>query len=105
LGIYDNAVNFPVLMTEAFVNPNYSWSMVSELLFECYQIPKLTYCVDFLLSLYYNQIMTLKHVPLTGLIISSSNSVSHVVPVIEGKTLTEISKRISLGGADHFSTL
>lgn len=24
LGIYDNSVNFPVLMTEAFVNPNYS---------------------------------------------------------------------------------
>ena len=36
LGIHDNSVNFPVLLTEAFANPNYSRSLVSELMFECY---------------------------------------------------------------------
>ena len=36
LGIYDSSVNFPILMTEPFANPNYSRAMTSELMFECY---------------------------------------------------------------------
>lgn len=68
-------------------------------------MPWLTYCVDFLLSLYYNQVKYQPKADLTGLIISSSHAVTHAVPVINGKTLTEISKWVSLGGADHLSTL
>jgi actin-related protein 5 len=34
LGVSGEAVNYPVLLTEAFCNPNYSRGMISELMFE-----------------------------------------------------------------------
>lgn len=50
----DPQIEYPLLMTESMCNPNYSRSLVSELLFECYGIPALSYSVDSLLSFYYN---------------------------------------------------
>ena len=43
------------MMTETLCNPNYSRSMVSELMFECYGVPALSYGIDSLLALYGQQ--------------------------------------------------
>lgn len=50
----DSSIEYPLLLTEAMCNPNYSRALTSELIFECYQVPALSYCVDSLLSFYYN---------------------------------------------------
>jgi actin-related protein 5 len=50
----DSAIDYPLLFTEPMCNPNYSRSLVSELLFECYHVPALSYAVDSLLAFYYN---------------------------------------------------
>ena len=54
----DSQIDYPLLLTEAMCNPNYSRSLVSELLFECYHVPALSYCVDSLLSFHYNTSMS-----------------------------------------------
>ena len=48
----ESSIDFPVLMTEPLCNPNYSRSMVTELMFECYGVPNLSLNVDSLLGLY-----------------------------------------------------
>ena len=79
--------------------------MMSELLFESYQVASATYAVDFLLSFYYNQIEHHEGMaPLTGLIISSSFQTTHMVPVLNGSTITSEAKRMSVGG-NHAQTL
>ena len=78
----DNSIEYPLLMTEAMCNPNFSRSLVSELLFECYRLPAVNYSVDSLLSFYYNSQLRESR-PTTGLIINSSHSSTHIVPVIE----------------------
>jgi actin-related protein 5 len=50
----DSQIEFPMMMTEAMCNPNYSRSLASELLFEVYRLPAVSYAVDSLLSFYYN---------------------------------------------------
>ena len=47
----DDGVNRPVVVTEAFANPNSSRSIMNELLFECYSVPRVAYGVDALFSL------------------------------------------------------
>ena len=107
LGVTDSSVNYPVLLTEAFWNPNYSRAMVTELLFECYQIPYLTLGVDFLFSFYYNQVLRYKDswAPLSGLVVSSSHHVTHVVPIMDGRVHVSNSKRIGIGGRHHHELL
>ena len=47
-------IEYPVIMTEAMCNPNYSRALVSELIFECYHVPALSYSIDSLLAFHYN---------------------------------------------------
>lgn len=81
----DTQIEYPLLMTEAMCNPNYSRSLTSELIFECYHVPALSYCVDSLLSFHYNtQKLNGCSSPATsGLIIDSSHSTTHVIPVLD----------------------
>ena len=81
----DSSIEYPLLLTEALCNPNYSRSLVSELLFECYHIPALSYCVDSLLSFYYNtmELNSCKSVARSGIIIDASHTTTHVIPLID----------------------
>ena len=84
LGLYnDHQIEFPLLMTEAMCNPNYSRSLISELVFECYHIPALSYCVDSLLAFHYNtQSLNQCSSPArSGIIIDSSHQSTHVIPI------------------------
>ena len=76
----DTQIEYPMLMTEAMCNPNYSRSLVSELLFECYRVPAVNYSVDSLLSFYHNASQKGKT---SGLIVNSSHSTTHIVPVLD----------------------
>ncbi len=65
---------------------------MNELLFECYHAPSLVYGIDSLFSYKFNK-------GNTGLIISSSHSSTHVIPVLNSKTIMSSVSRLNWGGS------
>ncbi|XP_076786270.1 actin-related protein 5 isoform X1 [Arvicanthis niloticus] len=94
--IIQGCVDHPIVLTEAVCNPLYSRQMMSELLFECYRIPKVAYGIDSLFSFYHNMP---KNALSSGLIISSGYQCTHILPVLEGRLDAKNCKRINLGGS------
>ncbi|XP_039756540.1 actin-related protein 5 [Pararge aegeria] len=90
----DGSVPHPIVMTEAFVTPNYSRQLMSELLFEGYSVPGVSYGVDSLFSMYKNDIGN------TALIVNCGYHTIHIIPVIRGKIIEEHARRINLGGSE-----
>ncbi|KAI5782765.1 hypothetical protein EDC01DRAFT_718394 [Geopyxis carbonaria] len=82
----------PLVLTEAVCNPNYSRRMVTELVFEGYDAPSLVYGIDALFSYAYNG----GH---TGLVMSSGNTSTHLIPMIDGKGITSMTTRLNWGGS------
>ncbi|XP_012263485.1 actin-related protein 5 [Athalia rosae] len=88
----DGAVNHPIVLTEAFLNPNYSRNLMAELLFECYSVPAISYGVDCLFSYHHN------NCPPNGLIVNIGYHTSHIIPVLDGLVDPANSRRINIGG-------
>lgn len=65
---------------------------MSELLFECYDIPSVSYGIDSLFSFQHNQTGG------NGIIISFGYYTIHVIPVLDGKMYADKTRRINLGG-------
>ncbi|XP_069682790.1 actin-related protein 5 isoform X1 [Periplaneta americana] len=86
-------VNHPIVMTEAFLNPNYSRHLMSELLFECYRVPSVCYGVDGLFSFRHNHPNSS-----AGLIINFGYHTTHILPVINNQVDPTRSRRINVGG-------
>ena len=63
--------------------------VMSELLFESYQVPSVTYGIDSLFSLYANGPERVKD----GIVMSAGHHYSHVIPVSGGKVYLEHAKR------------
>ncbi|XP_072176304.1 actin-related protein 5-like [Diadema setosum] len=99
----EGAVQHPVVMTEAPCNPNICRQTMSELLFECYQIPSLAYGIDSLFSLYYN--CPEKSASSCSLILSSGFQTTHVLPVINGQLDAANCRRLNIGGSHLTSYL
>ena len=93
LGINSEAgLERPVLMTEPIANLGYTKRTMTELLFECYTAPSVAYGIDSLFSYSYNK-------GSSGLIISSSHSSTHVLPVLESKAVIASVSRLNWGGS------
>nr|XP_042906536.1 actin-related protein 5 isoform X2 [Parasteatoda tepidariorum] len=87
-------VDHPIVLTEAVCNPNYSRQLMSELLFECYNVPSVAYGIDSLFSFYnYRPKIT----GVFGLIISLGHHTCHVLPVIRSRFDVRNAKRINVG--------
>ncbi|TPX68501.1 hypothetical protein SpCBS45565_g03078 [Spizellomyces sp. 'palustris'] len=97
LRIDTERIYHPIVMSEALCTPSYSRKLVSELLFEGYQVPSVAYGIDALFSYYGNRGSFD-----AGMIISSGNVASSIIPVLGGRGITEHCKRISYGG-QHLS--
>ena len=99
LNITDNCINHPVLITEPVCNLSFSRKCMTELMFELYGVPSLTYGIDMMFSYYYNNYENIKNNTGLGtcLIISSSNQVTHILPVIDNKIDIKNTRRISIG--------
>lgn len=67
-------------------------AVMSELLFECYDVPSITYGIDSLFSFSHN------HGSKSGLIISLGYHSVHIIPVLNGSTQFAKIRRINLGG-------
>jgi actin-related protein 5 len=93
LGIHDNSVNHPLLITEVPCCPNYSRDLLLELAFEAYSVPCVNFGIDAIFALRKN-----KGPKATGMVISFGNQSTHIMPCIEGEFLASYSKRINIGG-------
>lgn len=73
---------------------------MSELLFETYSAPSISYGIDALFS-YRQNIDTMNG---TGLVVSLGTHATHVIPVIDGRGIFSQAKRLNWGGshADQF---
>ncbi|KAJ3556891.1 hypothetical protein NM688_g1772 [Phlebia brevispora] len=98
LGIDTSSVEHPILMTERLCSPLHSRSLTSELMFELYSVPSLTYCVDSVMSFYHNNIPS-PPVPFTadGMVISFNTASTSVIPMLQGKGIMSHAKRIPWG--------
>ena len=99
LNINDNCINHPVLITESVCNLSFSRKCMTELMIELYGVPSLTYGIDMMFSYYYNNYENIKNNAGLGncLILSSSNQVTHILPIIENKIDLKNTRRISIG--------
>ncbi|KAI1942738.1 Nuclear actin-protein involved in chromatin remodeling [Ophidiomyces ophidiicola] len=84
-------VDRPIVLTEPVANPGYSRRMMNEIAFECYSVPSVAYGIDSLFAYKYNQ-------GTDGLVISSSHSSTHVIPVLNSKALLSNCTRLNWGG-------
>lgn len=92
LGIDTTAVEHPIVLTEPIASPNYSRRLTSELMFECYGVPSLTYGIDALFSAHQNG-------KRDAIVVSSGHHATHVLPVLDGAGVLEQSKRLNYGGS------
>ncbi|KAG5456184.1 MAG: hypothetical protein BJ554DRAFT_4140 [Olpidium bornovanus] len=88
LGVDTHGVHHPVLITEPFCNPPAARRSMSELLFEGYAVPSVSYGVDSLFSYYQNGLSFDG-----GLIVAPGHTATHVVPIVGGKPDIEQCKR------------
>jgi len=65
---------------------------MTELLFECYDVPSVCYGIDSVLSYKQNKLSD------NGLIISIGYNTTHVLPILFNKVITEKTRRINVGG-------
>uniref|UniRef100_A0A6I8RI90 Actin-related protein 5 n=1 Tax=Xenopus tropicalis TaxID=8364 RepID=A0A6I8RI90_XENTR len=91
----EGCVDYPIVFTEAPCTPLHVRQMVSELLFECYRVPKVSFGIDGLYSFYHNN----KDLsPASGLVVSSGYHCTHILPVLRGRLDAKNCKRINIGG-------
>ncbi|OAL43586.1 actin-like ATPase domain-containing protein [Pyrenochaeta sp. DS3sAY3a] len=83
-------VDRPIVMTEPIANLGYSRKTMSEILFECYGTPAVAFGIDSLFSYSYNG-------GRNGLIMDSSYTSTHLIPVIDSKPLLSQSTRLNWG--------
>ncbi|XP_059478228.1 actin-related protein 5 [Neocloeon triangulifer] len=91
----EGCVNHPIILTESFLNPNYSRNLMSELLFECYGTPSVVYGVDGLFS-WIND--TPQVASKDSLVLRLGQHCTHVIPILNGSVVSEHARRINVGG-------
>ncbi|EDU51128.1 actin [Pyrenophora tritici-repentis] len=83
-------IDRPIVMTEPIANLGYSRKTMSEILFECYGAPSVAYGIDSLFSYSYNG-------GRSGLVMDSSYTSTHVIPVVNSKPLLSQTTRLNWG--------
>ncbi|KAK8090900.1 actin [Apiospora phragmitis] len=93
LGMNDaeGSIDTPIVMTETVANLPYSRKSMNEIIFEAYGAPSLATGVDSLFSYRHNK-------GRTGLVVSSSYSATHVIPVYDSKAILNQAIRLNWGG-------
>ncbi|KAK8106290.1 actin [Apiospora kogelbergensis] len=87
----EGSLDMPIVMTEAVANLPYSRKSMNEIIFEAYGAPSLATGIDSLFSYRHNK-------GRTGLVVSSSYSATHVIPVYDSKAILNQTIRLNWGG-------
>ena len=97
LGIEEESIAYPVLMSETLANPKSSRMSMNELLFEGYGVPKVAYGIDGLFG-YFKSHPDFAKSKETAMIISLGFHTVHFLPVVNGVLDAENSRRLNIGG-------
>lgn len=84
---------YPVLLTEAPMNPNKNREKMAEIMFEKFNVPAINVQIQAVMSLY-------SCGRTDGVVVDSGDGVTHVVPVFEGYTVPTAVRRLDLAGRD-----
>lgn len=88
----EGGIERPVVITEPMANLSYSRRMMNEIMFECYSARSLTYGIDSLFSYRQNK-------GTSGLVVSSSHTATHIIPMLGGRPLLQSCARLNWGGS------
>jgi actin-related protein 5 len=92
LGIREEKVSHPILITEPIAAPNYTRDMMLELVFECYSAPAINFGIDAMFAFRHN----LPSVS-DGMLIYVGHQSSHIIPVLNNRMVHNCARRINLG--------
>ncbi|KAL8774562.1 MAG: hypothetical protein Q9209_000935 [Squamulea sp. 1 TL-2023] len=87
----EGGVGRSIVMTEPVANLGYSRKTMIELLFECYSAPSVAFGIDSLFSYNFNK-------GRNGLVVSSSHTATHLIPVLDSKPILSSVTRLNWGG-------
>lgn len=85
--------DFPVLLTEAPLNPKFNRERMLQIMFETFNVPCVYVAVQAVMALYSTG-------RTTGTVFDCGDGVSHTVPVYEGYWLPHATQRMNLAGRD-----
>ena len=88
-------------MTEALCTPKSVRNQMAELIFECYDIPAVSFAVDSLAGFYGSVEKSVKN----GLVIDSSNHTTNIIPILDSKPIWTLTRRIPIGSQHHISLM
>jgi actin, other eukaryote len=88
-----NPTEYPVLLTEAAMNPKRNREKMLQIMFENFQVPAVYVAVQAILSLYASG-------RTTGVVLDCGDGVSHTVPVFEGYAIRHAINRLNIAGRD-----
>jgi len=91
----EGSINHPIVITEAPCTPNYTRQLMSELLFECYHVPQVSYGVDSLFSHYQNHSDPERA---NAMIVDCGYQSTHILTVLDGRIQPNHCRRINIGG-------
>ncbi|KAG8834370.1 Nuclear actin-protein involved in chromatin remodeling [Serendipita sp. 399] len=94
LGLNTDSVLHPVVISERLCTPMYSRSVLSELLFEGYNVPRAAFAIDALMSFYHN---TPNQPKRDGVVVSFNSASTSIIPVLNGKGILANAKRMPWG--------
>lgn len=92
------ASQYPLLLTEAPLNPKANRERMAQIMFETFQVPALFVATQAVLALYAASLTS-------GIAVDSGDGTSHVVPVFQGYALPHAIMRLEVSGRDITSYL
>ncbi|RMZ82402.1 hypothetical protein DV737_g2047, partial [Chaetothyriales sp. CBS 132003] len=88
----EGSVDRPLIVTEPVANLGHPRRMLNEMVFECYGVPSVTVGIDSLFAYRYNN-------GTSGLVVSSSHTSTHIIPVLDRKPYLQSCARLNWGGS------
>eukprot|EP00899_Mesostigma_viride_P000986 jgi/Mesvir1/10889/Mv11170-RA.2 len=96
LGITQDSVLHPVLLSECPLNPSLARAKITEMLIETYGVPAVAFGMDCVMGYTYNQAQG--RCGPDGLLVSVGHSATHIIPMLDGEPQLQYCCRLSVGG-------